>query len=392
MKRLTQLIALSSFLFITSFNFQSSKNENLYFIPLAKNITNLSEIKCSQFIDRFEYIQLETNEKCLIPDSYQAIILKNHILIYSFKFCYVFDRRTGEFLCEIGKNGRGPEEYQQSLIAYDYINSVIYSLGWKDNVMVFGLDGKYLREFPIPPPTRGMEAPSFMQLYSCLPNSYIVGYHPNILGIETKLLTVFNQKGEVIKVFPNRNVYPKRPLKMLDLLDAQFYYMENNTYFKERSDDTVFKVTEKSLTPHLIFEMGKFTVPYEYKWWPPEERKKVNFILVNNIFENSTWVHILAEKESIEFFGMYNKITRQLNVSKNGDGIPNDIDNFIPFNPKYMDEEGNLVQFINATKISNWFKENNSKISERINVLRNVDISQNPIVVIGKTKNINTTK
>jgi hypothetical protein len=179
---------------------------------------------------------------------------------------------------------------------------------------------------------------------------------------------------------------------MLDLLDAQFYYMENNTYFKERSIDTVFKVAEKSLTPHLIFEMGKFTVPYEYKWWPPEERKKVNFILVNNIFENSSWVHILAQKESVEFFGLYNKISRHLDVSQNGEGIPNDIDNFIPFIPKYMDEEGNLVQIINATKISNWFKENNSKISERINVLRNVDISENPIVVIGKTKYINNTK
>jgi len=392
MKRLIQLIVLSSVFFLTSFGFQSKKSDETYIIPLAKNISNLSEIKCSQFIDHFEYIQLETNEKCLIPNDYRVLILKNQILIWDVKYCFVFERKTGRFICEIGKYGRGPEEYQSSFIAYDYNKSVIYSLGWNDNVMVFGLDGKYLRSFPMPPPTRGMEAPSFMTLYSCLPNSNIVGSHLNILGIEAKLLTVFNQKGEVIKVFQNKNVYPKRPLKMLDLLDAKFYYMENNTYFKERSNDTLFKVTEKALIPHLIFEMGKFSVPYEYKWWPPEERKKVNFILVDNIFENGSWIHILAEKESVEFFGLYNKVTHQLNVDKNGDGIPNDIDNFIPFNPKYMDVEGNLVQFINATKISNWFKENNSKNSERINVLRNVDINQNPIVIIGKTKTINLTK
>jgi hypothetical protein len=57
-----------------------------------------------------------------------------------------------------------------------------------------------------------------------------------------------------------------------------------------------------------------------------------------------------------------------------------------------MDEDGNLVECINATKVSNWFRDNPSKISERIKVLRNVDINQNPIVIIGKTKNINSTK
>jgi len=386
MKGLLQIIVLSSVFFLASFSFQTRKNEDLYIIPLAKNISNLTEIKCSQFIDQFEYIQLETNEKCLIPNEYRALILKNYILIYSVTFCYVFERKTGKFLCEIGKYGRGPEEYQNSLLAYDYKNSVVYSGGWKGNMMIFKLDGKYIGSFPTPPQKGGMEAPSFMTRYSCLQNSFIVGYYPNILGIEIKLLTVFNQKGEIIKAFPNKNVYPKRPLKMLDLLDAQFYYMDNNTYFKERSNDTAFKVTEKSLIPHLIFEMGKFSVPYEYKWWPPEERKKVNCILVNKIFENSYWIHLLAEKESVEYFVLYNKITNRLNVSKKGDGIPNDIDSFIPFNPKYVDENGNLVEFINAIQINTWFNENPSKISERIKILRDVDINQNPIMIIGKTK------
>lgn len=386
MKTILLLIVLSSVLFLPDCGFQSIKNEDLYIIPLAKNISNLSEIKCSQFIDSFEYIQLETNEKCLIPDEYKALILKNHILIYSVKFCYVFDRKTGKFLCETGKYGRGPEEYQNSLLTYDYNNSVVCSGGWNGDVMIFGLDGEYIRSFPLPPQKGGMEAPSLMTRYSSLQNSCIVGYYPNILGIETKLLTVFNQKGEVIKVFQNKNVYPKRPLKMLDLLDAQFYYTNSNTYFKERSNDTVYKVTEVSMLPHIIFELGKFSVPYEYKWWTLEERQNVNFILINKILENSLWIHILAEKESVDYYILYNKRTRKLTVSKNGEGIQNDIDNFIPFNPKYMDESGNLVEIINATEIIKWFKENPTKISEKIKVLRNVDIYQNPIVVVGQNR------
>jgi hypothetical protein len=385
MERTVQKIILLSIFLLTSFSFQNKKNEDLYIIPLAKNLSTISSIKCSQFIDQFEYIQLETNEKCLIPNEYQALILKNHILIYSVKFCYAFERKTGKFLCEIGKYGRGPDEYNNSLLAYDYNNTVVYSGGWNSNMMIFGLDGKFIRSFPTPSQKGGLEAPSFMTLYVCLQNSSIVGYYPNILGPETKLLAVFNQKGQIVNVFQNKNVYPKRPLKMLDLLDAQFYYMNNNTYFKERSNDTVFKVTEKSLIPHLIFELGKFSVPYEYKWWPPEERNKVNYILVNNIFENSYWIHLLAEKESIQYFVLFDKTTNRLNVSIKGDGIPNDIDNFIPFNPEYVDEDGNLVEFVNATQINTWFNEN-PKFSEKIKMLRDVDINQNPILIIGKTR------
>ena len=169
-------------------------------------------------------------------------------------------------------------------------------------------------------------------------------------------------------------------------MDAQFYNMNNSTYFKERSVDTVFQVTENRLIPHLIFEMDKFSVPYEYKWWPPEEREKVNFIIVNKIFENSSWIHIQIEKESVKYFALFDKRTQKLAVSRNDGGIPNDIDNFIPFNPNYADEYGNLVQFINPMEIYIWFNENPSRISERIKPLRDVDISQNPIVAIGKAK------
>lgn len=373
-------------LFLASCNIKNTKDENHYVIPLAENISKLSEITCSLVIDQFEYIQLETNEKCLIPNEYQAIILKNHILIYSVRFCYVFDRETGKFLCELGKYGRGPEEYNNSFLAYDYRNSVVYSGGLDGNMIMYGLDGKYIRSFPGPPQKGGMEAPSFITKYSYVPDSCIAGYYSNILGNETKLLTIFNQKGEIIKTFPNKNVYPKQPLKMLDLMEGQFYFIDNSTYFKERSCDTVFRVSKKSLIPHLIFETGKYTVPYTYKWMIPEERRKVDYIIVNKIFENSSFVYILAEKKSDDYFAFFNKKTGKIAVNRNVEGIPNDIDNFIPFCPEYMDEDGNLVEIIDATKISSWFEKNPSNISERTKVLLNVDINQNPIVVIGKTK------
>lgn len=310
------LLLLSSFFFFCCTS-HIRKIDDTFIIPIAENISKSSEIKCSQFIDHFEYIQLETNEKCLLPDYYEALILKNHILIHGVKFCFVFERKTGKFLYEIGKYGRGPNEYQRSIIAFNYANSLIYSLGWNENSIVFDLNGTYLGEFPLPNPIRGMENPSFIWSYSYLKDSILVGYYPNILGIETKLLTAFNQKGEQIKVFPNRNVFSKRPLTMLDVTDAQFYHANNDTYFKERSIDTVFKVSTESLNPHIIFKTGSFSVPYEYKWWPPEKRKNANFIFINKILENSNWIYVLIEKESNGYFALYKKSNQQLAVNKN---------------------------------------------------------------------------
>jgi hypothetical protein len=173
---------------------------------------------------------------------------------------------------------------------------------------------------------------------------------------------------------------------MLDLTDAHFYHVNGDTYFKERSIDTVFKVNSESMIPHIIFETGELSVPYEYKWWPPEKRKNVKFIFVNEILENSKWIYVLAAKESVDYFALYNKPEQQLTVTKKGDGIPNDIDDFVPFNPQFMDVEGNPVEFVNASKVSNWFRDNPSKISDKIEVLRNVEMTQNPVIMTGKSK------
>jgi len=77
---------------------------------------------------------------------------------------------------------------------------------------------------------------------------------------------------------------------------------------------------------------------------------------------------------------------QQLSITQKGDGIPNDIDDFVPFNPQFIDVDGNLVEFVNASKISTWFRNNPSKTSDKTEVLSNVEMTQNPVIMIGKSK------
>jgi len=86
------------------------------------------------------------------------------------------------------------------------------------------------------------------------------------------------------------------------------------------------------------------------------KEKKCKFLFIIKILENSNWIYVLIEKESIDYFALNNKSKKLLTVNKNGDGIPNNIDDFAPFNPQFVDVDGNLVEFslTASDNIRNW--------------------------------------
>jgi hypothetical protein len=227
-----------------------------------------------------------------------------------------------------------------------------------------------------------------MLQFSSLPNSLIVGYSANLIGIENKLLTIFNQSGEVIKIFPNRNILPKQKFKLIIANEALFYQFNNETFFKERYNDTLFMVTEKKLIPFVLFSLDRYTIPYKSKF-SLEEQKNADFIDIKNIFENRAFICFRARKESIYYFGLYNRKQNKLFISKLNSGLTNDVDNFIPFNPRFTDQVGNLVAIVNPLDLEKWFKVNSLKLNvlpDNILKLQQVSIEYNPIIMIGKTK------
>jgi hypothetical protein len=384
-------IVILILIFLTlSYSFQGKfSNNDLIIIPLAKQISQLKEIKCSQFIDEFEYIQLETNEKCLIDNTPNVLVLKDFILIYQIKYCFVFDRKSGKFLNEISQYGRGPGEYNSALQAFNYEKSTIYSRGWDNSMMMHSLTGNYLGSFLIPDQRNGLDAsPSMIFQFSGMPNSLMVGYSTNMIGSEKKLLSVFNQKGETIEVFPNKNVLPKQNMT-LNFSEAHFYHYNNETYFKEWYTDTLFKVTEKELIPNIIFKMDEFTVPYSSKWWSGDKKIKANYIVINKVFANSGYVLLNLYKQTTDYIGLFDKRENKLFVNELKSGMTNDVDNFISFNPTFMDNDGNFIEIVNPKEIVSWFKENPSKLKnlpDKIKRLQTLSEEKNPIIMIGKTR------
>ena len=69
------------------------------------------EMKASDLIQDPEYIPLETNDSCLIRNGATFYATDDYIVSIARRQIYLFDRRTGRFVREIGKAGEGPNDY-----------------------------------------------------------------------------------------------------------------------------------------------------------------------------------------------------------------------------------------------------------------------------------------
>ena len=63
------------------------------------------EMKASDLIQDPEYIPLETNDSCLIRNGATFYATDDYIVSIARRQIYLFDRRTGRFVREIGKAG-----------------------------------------------------------------------------------------------------------------------------------------------------------------------------------------------------------------------------------------------------------------------------------------------
>ena len=110
-------------------------------------------IPLSEWVEDFQIVRFEDNDTAifkmwwpLITDNYIGIRQRNK---GAFK---LFDRQ-GKFLCDVGRVGGGPGEYEKSIYseAIDEENGWVYlaSTGWKKYLFKYDLQGKYLGEVEV---------------------------------------------------------------------------------------------------------------------------------------------------------------------------------------------------------------------------------------------------
>ena len=79
-------------------------------IKIGDNINDFRPLKISEISNSIEYVKLETKNECLIEQIKYLDISDKYIIIHDWNKCLLFSR-SGKFLKQIGKKGRGPGEY-----------------------------------------------------------------------------------------------------------------------------------------------------------------------------------------------------------------------------------------------------------------------------------------
>ncbi len=340
-----------------------------------KQNNNLSEIAYS-----VEYVKLETSPNCRCGPQVRVYCNEKYIITVSVNNIFVFDRKTGAFINEIGKSDQIYSTYY--VIPFDEHRNILTFKSAPSTIAEFSLMNNFLQEIQLP-------VDHGTSVY--WKNENYIQFVANITGNDNRRLIVFTKDNAVVKVYSNKNRYVKTvKANYYSNKEGGFYWFNRNLYFKETFVDTIYQIHEKKLIPKYCFEGGYRGLDYSMKG-TFDLRNKQNYFFISNIYETEQYLFFNVEYELKAYSGIYLKKKDSCQISDfclvNRTGFINDIDDFIPLHFSSVNNANELVGFCIPGEIEKWKKENTTTVSdkERLRILE-VHEDDNPVVTIAKLK------
>ena len=314
----------------------NSNNENLigrlqipYIIDLEKNLNNVRSVALSNIGIEIEYITLETKSNCLIRKIKQIEFSPQYIFI-SDSYKLLQFKRNGEFVRQIGGNGRGPGEYLMIPGFCVNINlKKIYIIAWGINsVLEYDYDGNFIRAFK-----QSFDAFQFMTNES----NNLAFYIPNDMKTidSENALILTDTTGKVVTKIANHH---RKTSKGLVVLKTSMSYYKKSIIILEPGVDTLKQLKNDILEPYAIFNLGymKMRPNPDLPYKNPEREYALNQLKqklwITNVNENNQYLFLKLDfglSDSSTFF-IFNKSTLEITHLEN-DGFKNDLDDGITF-------------------------------------------------------------
>jgi hypothetical protein len=248
MKRVIKLVVISLFLY--SCRYTNETNENKLITFDLRELPETTSVKLSDlgFVD-IEYIPLESNEQCVIPEIIEIIVGDDYYLTHFFTKVYMF-QSDGSFVAKIGTEGRGPNEFTVVHdLDIDRKNHNIYLAdGWQERFLVYSEKGDYIRT---------IRTPIYAAISFRFTDDGILCYNMNQFANVENSYDLIDTSGRIIKSYPNK--YPwNKVLQGTALFEENLFYRFNNQLFKkEVYSDTVYMFENLNFKPHLVIEHGE---------------------------------------------------------------------------------------------------------------------------------------
>lgn len=316
-------------------------------------------------------VTLETTDSCLIGRNPYILLLDKHIVVFSNKSCYLFDKMNGKFVCEVGHGGDDPEAYSYAQPTYNDVDKTLCFKRELNGLQKYDLQGNYLGKLVIPTPPAAPNDYVFT-------DSLIIGYYNNVAQqYNVRALMFFNAEGTQIDTVPS--LLPVLPEKQLnDIAEisvrrfglAGFFLSKfsDGSYsagirgipflwknkgkvrFKESFNDTVYTVERERLVPAIAFSTGKWHWGADAR---TDSKDNENRLLMTAVFETDYTISFQCTREIYggkpdTFNGIYNRQTGTTRMYAEKEGITDDLTNFMPFHPKTCSARGEYAMIVGA--------------------------------------------
>ena len=395
-KEFISTLLLASLLGACSSDKHVSTNE-IWTVDVRSAMEKESPFSMKEDVESIEYIPLETTDSCLISNTSSLIADDNYIFLSNGKTSEVFQfSRKGKFIRQIGRVGEGPGEYAPYSISELSLNSSqkeIYLSRRNLPALVYAYDGTFLRA-----DTTYKE--SIGQRY-LLDNgtSILTGTYLTPKQNAPWLLALANNQNELIAtkaVFP-----PSVPEDMVYMKEVQMSPFGQSAVVFTPCCDTLFRATASGIQPACIYDRKNgseyYTLIADARDLQFNKAEKESTIQLFSFFETTRYFYFRAIKK-----GSPDKIYFQRLDKQNGEflsqsvpqdfidisrgfsdrqviGLPNDIDNGIPFCPSYAVNDRICMQIVSAETIAKLKDKGYLKNTPKA---LNIDELDNPLVII----------
>jgi hypothetical protein len=384
----------------------SQTSTHLVTIDLEKALSDQKEIFLSQFVDNVVFVPLENSPSSLIGEILVSYEITDEYIIVKHTSggihkIFLFDRTTGKFLREIGKQGRGPGEFANyGQLAYNQIKNEIYASNYSRDILVYDLFGRNIDLIKIPfVPDPNINLPnlpkeqneklsaSFLSFYEIIDSDIFVGYFQNFSGTEKRKLMLLTKDG-ILKIFPNHLTWLPNERNRGFMLPpggfAKFYKWDNKLYFLEIFCDTLYQVTKEKLIPRYYFDIGKI-YKAEYSSQLEVASKWNEYYYMLRLKENKDYIFFNFQLKRDGYTGFIEKRSNNVVVCKND--LIDDISGLMNVVPYCFTKNNEIVYVIQPVKLIKWFKENPEKASvakSRLSWLKDIDEFSNPVIAIAR--------
>jgi hypothetical protein len=348
----------------------------------------------SEIFDSIEYVCLETTSDCLLK--YPRIDVTEKYIIARGPGAYLFDRKTGKFIHEIGKKGQGPDEYNS--IPYQPFNEKTGIFYVDNSRQWLGFDivtNKVVEKLNLPKGIGEVLLGSTFTL-GCIEYVYkidslsYIGITTNMTGDNPYLLAIFDKDGNIIKTYPNYQHYTDYKKNEYPPYGGLIYEYNDKLYFKEYLyNDTIFEVRKDIIIPYLVFDLGDRKPDYKEKenpsinprnYYHVEMMPETEHYLFFNYWINDDYYEACYDKEKKTAFATLSSTSNYAMW-----GYLDKDNKYPPLNIHKINQRGEAVGIIYEPSVMSVYMEKH-KDTKYPDAFYNLQEDDNPIIAIAKIK------